>query len=210
MKPLTARQQEILVFLAWHHEERGFWPSIRDIQAKFGFRSTNAVIGHLRALEAKGHLERTPGYARAFRLKDTTGADLPEGASEVVELPVYGAIAAGYPDGVEQGNALGRVQVDVDSGRRRSGSRPFALRVRGESMIDAGIYDGDTVIVEPRQPKLGDIVVALLDGQSTLKRLAQGSGRGPVLKSENKDYPNLLPLEELVVQGVAVSVIRRL
>ncbi|MEZ5277465.1 MAG: transcriptional repressor LexA [Opitutaceae bacterium] len=206
MDDLTDRQREILDFVRHYAMERGYWPSFREIQKHFGFRSTNAVMGHLRALESKGAIERVPGQARTFRIVP----EEPDDALEVVDLPIYGAIAAGYPDGVEQGDALGRLQVDVVTAGANRGRRNFALRVNGESMIDAGIFDGDTVVVEARPARHGEIVVALIDGQSTLKRLIRGKNGLSFLKSENKAYPELWPTSELVIQGVASSVVRRL
>ena len=206
MDELTDRQREILDFVRGYATERGYWPSFREIQKHFGFRSTNAVMGHLRALESKGAIERVPGQARTFRIVP----EEPDGALEVTDLPIYGAIAAGYPDGVEQGDALGRLQVDVVTAGANRGRRNFALRVNGESMIDAGIFDGDTVVVEARPARSGEIVVALIDGQSTLKRLIRGENGRPYLKSENRNFPELWPMNELVIQGVASSVVRRL
>jgi len=206
MDGLTDRQREILEFVRGYAMARGYWPSFREIQKHFGFKSTNAVMGHLRALESKGAIVRVPGQARTFRIVPEEPTD----ALEVTELPIYGAIAAGYPDGVEQGDALGRLQVDVVTAGGNRSRRNFALRVSGDSMIDAGIFDGDTVVVEPRPARAGEIVVALVDGLSTLKRLVRGGDGLPYLKSENKDYPEIRPLSELVVQGVASSVVRRL
>ncbi len=206
MDGLTDRQREILNYVRGYAMERGYWPSFREIQKHFGFKSTNAVMGHLRALESKGAIQRVPGQARTFRIVPEEPVD----AVEVTELDVYGAIAAGYPDGVEQGDALGRLQVDVVTAGSNRGRRNFALRVSGDSMIDAGIFDGDTVVIESRQARAGEIVVALIDGLSTLKRLVRGGDGLPYLKSENKDYPELRPMRELIVQGVASLVVRRL
>lgn len=206
MDGLTDRQREILNFVRGYAMERGYWPSFREIQKHFRFKSTNAVMGHLRALENKGAIERVPGQARTFRIVPEEPAD----ALEVTELPIYGAIAAGYPDGVEQGDALGRLQVDVVTAGANRGRSNFALRVSGDSMIDAGIFDGDTVVIESRPARAGEIVVALIDGLSTLKRLVRGGDGVPYLKSENKNYPEIRPMTELVVQGVASSVVRRL
>ena len=206
MDGLTDRQREILNFVRGYAMERGYWPSFREIQKHFGFKSTNAVMGHLRALESKGAIERMAGQARTFRIVP----EVPDEAIEVTDLPIYGAIAAGYPDGVEQGDALGRLQVDVVTAGANRGRRNFALRVAGDSMIDAGIFDGDTVVIESRPARAGEIVVALIDGLSTLKRLVRGENGLPYLKSENKAYPELRPMSELVVQGVASSVVRRL
>ena len=86
----------------------------------------------------------------------------------------------------------------------------FALRVRGESMVDVGIFDGDTVVIEQCPPNDGDIVAALIDGESTLKRFINKPGRAPYLKAENRNFPELYPVAELVVQGVARAVVRNL
>jgi len=210
MEELTDRQREMLRYIARFSKEHGFWPSIRDIQNHFSFRSTNAVIGHLRALEQKGAIERIPGQARTFRLLDGKDEGIPPGMTAVVEIPIYGSIAAGYPDGVEQGDAVGRIQIDVQTIGLRRSRRAFALKVRGDSMVDAGIFDGDTVILDPRPARHNDIVAALIDGETTLKRFINQPGCTPYLKAENVNYPELFPAEELIVQGVAQAVVRRL
>jgi len=212
MKELTFRQQQILTFIEERSLEQGYWPSIREIQQEFGFKSTNAVVGHLRALERKGYLDRQPHQARAFRLRvpDSQAASRSADMIDVVEIPVLGNIAAGYPDRVESGGQIDTLQVDAFTARQRRLRRTFAIRVRGESMINAGIQDGDTVVVEAREPKDDDIVAALIDGETTLKRYIQKQGHLPYLKAENPDYPELYPVDELIVQGVATSVVRKL
>ena len=130
---------------------------------------------------------------------------------DVTDVPVYGSIAAGYPDRVESGAAIGQLQVDVETaGLKRSGAPIFALKVDGESMIEAGIMDGDVVIIEQKEARNGDIVAALIDNETTLKRFIQEPGRPPYLKSENVNYPSFHPVTELMVQGVAKSVVRSL
>lgn len=209
MKPLTPRQEEILAYIRTYAQTRGYWPSIREIQVHFQFHSTNAVAGHLRALESKGAIQRVAGQARTFRLLAAPHiVAVPDEAREVVEIPVYGNIAAGYPDGVEPGEAVGTIQVDLESAGRR-GDRVFALQVRGDSMINAGIQDGDVVIVEPRPPRHNEIVAALIDGATTLKRYI-ARGERPFLRAENPAYPDLVPADQLVIQGVARSVVRKL
>lgn len=210
MEPLTDRQQEILDFIARFFSTQGYWPSIRDIQQQFHFRSTNAVVGHLRALEEKKALSRIPGQARTFRILHAIEEPPVPGSMDVVEIPVYGNIAAGYPDGVEQGDAIDRIQIDTQTLGLRRTRQAFALRVRGDSMTGAGIFDGDTVILDPRSPRHNDIVAALIDGETTLKRYIQQGACPPYLKAENPSYPELYPTEELVVQGVAQAVVRRL
>lgn len=212
MNPLTERQAEILRYLRDFSVERGYWPSIRDIQQHFNFRSTNAVAGHLRALELKKAISRIPGQARTFRINIFTDDEnsLPDGATDVVDIPIFGHIAAGYPDGVEQGDAIGRIQIGVDTLGRRRSSRTFALKVRGESMVGAGIFEGDTVIFDPREPRDNDIVAALIDGATTLKRFVHNANCPPYLKAENPAFPEIHPVGELIIQGVAQAVVRRL
>ena len=213
MKELTQRQQEILDFIENYERQNGYWPSIREIQETFNFKSTNAVMGHLRALEKKDCLQRIPGQARTFRIQRSNIIDMPtipEGASEVVSIPVMGSIAAGYPDRVEPAGEIGQLQVDMQTAGLSNRFRSFALQVRGESMIDADIFDGDNVIVEPLEPRDGDIVAALIDGETTLKRYIHKPGDPPYLKAENKLYPELYPVNELCIQGVAKAVVRSL
>lgn len=211
MKELTTRQHEILGFIQLHFRQESCWPSIREIQTHFGFRSTNAVMGHLRALERKGCISRVPGQARTFRVTYEHEEDImPSNATEVIDIPVYGSIAAGYPDGVETGGAIGRLQIDVETAGIRRSRRAFALKVRGESMIDAGILDGDVVIVEQGIPESGDIVAALIDNETTLKRFMRKGSSAPYLKAENAAYPSLHPVSELVIQGIVKAVVRSL
>jgi repressor LexA len=213
MKDLTIRQEEILTFIEHYEWRNGYWPSIREIQEKFSFKSTNAVMGHLRALERKERLERIHGQARTFRINrpdQLDGPSEPEDAIEVVDIPVMGSIAAGYPDRVEPAGEIDRLQVDISHAGFSSRRRTFALQVRGESMIDAEIYDGDMVIIDPREARDGDIVAALIDNETTLKRYIQKGNEPPYLKAENRDYPELYPVTELCIQGVAKAVVRSL
>lgn len=225
MKDITDRQQAILDHIRAHFAENNYWPSIRDIQTAFGFKSTNAVSGHLRALERKGCIARVPGQARAYRL-GPAAATKPAGApvafpeaealreiterDDLLTIPVYGAIAAGYPDGVEPGQPLSHLQIDPKTAGVRRGARLFALNVRGDSMVDAGINDGDTVILEKGEGRHGDIVAALIDGEVTLKRLIQGRDRKHYLKAENPRYPDLIPFTSLSIQGIARTLVRKL
>ncbi|MCC5833557.1 MAG: repressor LexA [Opitutales bacterium] len=211
MKALTYRQEEVLGYIQLHMRENGTWPSFREIERHFGFKSTNAVMGHLRALEKKGYISRVAGQARTFRINCELEDDsIPANAINVIDIPLYGAIAAGYPDGVETGGEIGRMQIDAETAGIRHSRRSFALRVRGESMVNAGIHDGDTVIIEQCLPRDRDIVAALIDGETTLKRFIQRSDDSPYLKAENPDYPELYPVSELVIQGVARAVVRHL
>lgn len=209
-KKLTARQQEILDFILGYFQEHSFWPTVREIQQHFDFRSPNAALGHLRALERKQALSRCPSQARAFKLPSLKSPTLPDNAIDVVDIPVYGSIAAGYPDGIESAGVIGRLQIDSETAGVNRGNNAFALRVRGESMIDAGIFDGDVVILERVEPRNGDIVAALIDGETTLKRFIRGNREAPYLKAENPNYPELHPVSELIIQGVARAITRKI
>ncbi|MEM9080260.1 MAG: transcriptional repressor LexA [Verrucomicrobiota bacterium] len=198
---LTERQQAVLDFLKSEHRKTGLIPSTREIQAHFGFASQTAAMSHLRALERKGAVVRLPGKARAVMFPDEMERE------EIVDVPLYGAIAAGMAESQEELKE-GCVSIDVATLGLSSRAESFALRVRGESMIDAHICDGDTVILEKREPKAGDIVAALIDGETTLKRYVVEGGR-PFLHAENEQFPDLIPVQELVVQGVMVALLRK-
>lgn len=214
-KELTERQQEILDYVQEHFRTKCYWPSIRDIQEQFDFASTNAVVGHLRALERKGRLVKMSGRSRAYHVCGAKKQRLPkmiafpEPTPEMLDIPIFGQIAAGFPDLIETDAAIGRLQIGARTVGRRL-KEPFALKVTGDSMIDAGIYDGDIVVLEPGIPRNGDIVAALIDGESTLKRFIRPAGGKPYLKAENPRYPAFYPATELVIQGIARTVVRNI
>jgi repressor LexA len=197
---LTPRQSDILSFIRDCAENRGSIPSVREIMARFGFRSPATVAGHLDLMEKKGVLRREAGRSRNIVLNDF----MPR--REVREVPVYGMIPAGLPEGQEQevDRSLG---IDPQLLKLSKNARLFALEVRGESMIGAGIHDRDLVILEIAEPRPRDIVAALIDGAVTLKRYLLVGGR-PFLRAENPDYPDLIPARELVIQGVFRALIR--
>ncbi|MDP0492194.1 MAG: transcriptional repressor LexA [Verrucomicrobiota bacterium JB023] len=198
---LTQKQENVLNFLKAEHRRTGLVPSTREIQAHFGFASQTAAMSHLRALERKGAVIRLPGKARAVMFPEDLERE------EIVDVPLYGSIAAGFgEDQVE--NREGAVSIDVATLGVSSKAKTFALKVRGESMIDAHICDGDTVILEHREPRPGDIVAALIDGETTLKRFVMKEG-SYYLHAENAEFPDLIPVQELVVQGVMVALLRK-
>ncbi|MCA1962697.1 MAG: transcriptional repressor LexA [Prosthecobacter sp.] len=198
---LTERQQELLNYLRQQQRELGVMPSTRDIQRHFQFSSQTAAMSHLRALEKKGVIQRHPHKARAVVFPEDLKRE------EIVDIPLYGSIAAGYAE-MQQQEPDGSISVDASTlGLGRNG-KVFALRVRGESMIDASICDGDIVILEAREPRPRDIVAALIDGETTLKRYLVDGGR-PYLRAENPAFPDLIPAQELVIQGVLRTLIRR-
>jgi repressor LexA len=197
---LTVRQQEILDFLQDEMNRSGIMPSTREIQEHFRFASQTAAVNHLKALERKGAVQRMAGKARAVSLPSMMNR------KPMINIPFYGQIAAGMPEAVEQAPEES-LAMDASSLGIRPGVRSFALRVRGDSMIDAHIVDGDTAILEVREPKHGDIVAALIDGETTLKRYRVEQGV-PSLRAENERYPDLIPARELVVQGVLIGLLR--
>ena len=120
MATLTKRQNEVFEYLQLFSKENSYWPSIREVARHFGFKSTNAVMNHVKALEQKGFISHSHGQARAYRINNGNGngngsAPKPVNAIDVVDIPIYGSIAAGYPDGVETGGEIGRLQIDVDT-----------------------------------------------------------------------------------------------
>jgi len=197
---LTERQRGILEFIQTEQREKGITPSTREIQHHFGFASQTSVMQYLSTLERKGFLDRHARKARALIT--------PVQKVRITDIPIYGQIPAGMATLTEQ-TIEGHVSLDARSVNASKNGRTFALRVRGDSMIDAHILDGDIVILEDRKDvQNGDIVAALIDGETTLKRYVMEHGR-PYLKAENPLYPNLVPARELRIQGVMVSLVRK-
>lgn len=197
---LTERQKSVLDFIQAEQRDKGITPSTREIQNHFGFASQTSVMQYIATLERKGFLDR---HARKARSLIT-----PLQKMRITDIPVYGQIPAGMATLAEQ-TVLGHVSLDAKSANASKNRRLFALQVRGDSMIGAHILDGDIVILEDRKEvRPGDIVAALIDGETTLKRYVVERGR-PYLKSENPKYPDLHPGHELRVQGVMVSLVRR-
>jgi repressor LexA len=158
----------------------------------------------VRLLRRKGCLESDPGKARSLRVI----SPLAKLRSRLVDIPLFGSIPAGSPETREQ-NAEGCVSVDVESIGFKPTRNAFALRVAGDSMIGRHILDGDFVVLEHGpEPRNGQIVAALIDGDSTLKTFILKGGK-PYLKAENPKYPDLIPAQELMIQGVFKALIRK-
>ena len=201
MAELTSRQQEVLDYIADSQAQSGVMPSTREIQDHFGFASQTAAVNHLKALERKGVIQRMAGKARAVAVVSQLHRE------PIMDIPVYGSIAAGMAEASEQ-ETVGTISVDSVTAGVRNRRGAFALKVRGESMIDAQIADGDIAVLEKREPRNGDIVAALIDGETSLKRFVVNRGK-PYLKAENPRYPNLIPTRELLIQGVLITLIRQ-
>jgi repressor LexA len=204
MTELTKRQRQILdfVFAALRAGESA--PTLREIAARFGFKSSRAAADHLDALKRKGFLESEPGKVRALRVI----SPLAKFRNRITDIPLFGSIPAGLPQAREQ-DAEGCVSVDVASIGFKPTRNTFALRVTGDSMIGRHVLDGDIVVLEHGpDPRNGQIVAALIDGASTLKTFVVKNGK-PWLRAENPKYPDLLPAQELMIQGVFKALIRR-
>jgi repressor LexA len=197
---LTERQADVLAFIQSEQRDRGITPSTREIQQHFGFASQTSVMQYLDVLERKGFVDRHARKARALIT--------PVQKVRITDIPIYGQIPAGMATLTDQ-TIEGHVSLDTRSANASKNGRTFALRVRGDSMIEAHILDGDLVILEDRkEAQNGDIVAALIDGETTLKRYVVERGR-PYLKAENPMFPNLIPARELRIQGVMVSLVRK-
>ncbi|HUI99455.1 MAG TPA: transcriptional repressor LexA [Usitatibacter sp.] len=195
--PLTARQAEILEAIRGHIDAHGRPPSRTELARALGLASTNAVFKHLATLERKGAIELDAGLARGIRVKEEGG------------LALVGRVAAGSPILAIE-NLLGRYPVDPDLFRPRA---DYLLQVKGLSMRDEGILDGDWLVVHrTREAKSGQIVVARLGDDVTVKRLRL-RGRKAELVPANPDFQTLhldLERQPLEIEGVAVGVIRNL
>lgn len=203
MKEMTDRQRQVLEFIRTFTRRHGLPPTVREIGGRFRF-TPRAAFDHLRALERKGMLQRRATTKRASRILTLSGS-----VSAVEEIPILGRIAAGVPLLAEE-NREGALPIDAGWLQRKGGDL-FALRVRGESMIDAHIVDGDLVLVrkqESAQP--GEIVAALLDDEATVKRFER-DGDAVVLKPEHPTMPPIVvrPGErQLRIIGKVVGLLR--
>jgi repressor LexA len=198
MQDLTARQSQVLDLIRRHIQDTGYPPTRADIAAELGFRSPNAAEEHLKALARKGAIEMVPGTSRGIRLPETHG------------LPIVGRVAAGNP-------ILAAENIEDVCDLAGSFFRPradFLLRVQGDSMINAGILDGDLLAVhKTNDARDGSIVVARIDDEVTVKRLRRPRGRGRLLLlPENDAYEPIevdLQTQAFAIEGLSVGVIRR-
>lgn len=200
---LTEKQRAVLDFIEDYQLAHGKSPTLREMREHFKVRSDNSILKHLAALQQKGFIEKddTP---RGIGLLQTVREKL--SGSGGIKLPVLGYIPAGGPVLTEE---YINSWITVGDDLVKSSRNYFALEVTGSSMIDAGIFEGDLVLVDiKKEPRDQDIVVALVDNENTLKRLIKKNGKA-YLKAENKNYQDIYPLTELEVQGVVTALIRR-
>jgi repressor LexA len=212
MQGLTGRQEQVLTFIRQSIAERGYPPTLREIGAHMGIRSTNGVNDHLRALERKGYLTREDMKSRALRPRDFELTLPPIGNSDggLTDVPILGRVAAGMPLYAED-HLIDTVRIDQSL--LRSGEI-FGLRVTGDSMIEAGIMNGDYVFVRKQSTaERGEIVVALIGDEATVKRYfperdyvrfqPENRTMAPILVRASDFKPTML-------LGVVVGLFRRL
>jgi repressor LexA len=225
---LTQRQREILDFISASIVERGFPPTLREIGEHFSIRSTNGVNDHLKALEKKGHLRREDLKSRAMRpirpdgsgeivplarARSGTGTDvqLVSEDDDMAEIPILGRVAAGQPIlAVEAATDTVRVDRVLIGGHREV----FGLRIVGESMIEDGIFDGDYVFVKKTpSARSGDIVVAMIEGEATVKRYYPEGDRirfQPANQNMDPIIVRKADFKSVDIIGIVVGVYRKL
>ncbi len=230
---LTQRQREILDFISASIVERGFPPTLREIGEHFSIRSTNGVNDHLKALEKKGHLRREDLKSRAMRPvnpdgggdvvplraassgqwpRHTGNVEIPAfNEDDMAEVPILGRVAAGQPIlAIEQATDTVRIDRVLIGGHREV----FGLRIVGESMIEDGIFDGDYVFVKKTpQANTGDIVVAMIEGEATVKRYYPEGDRIRFQPANSNMQPIIvrrLDFKSVDIIGIVVGIYRKL
>ena len=201
----TGKQQEILAYIEQYSRKKGYPPTVREIGEAVGLCSTSTVHGYLKRLERDGKLEKTEGSSRALRLKNSVSVNIPPMEKEFLEVPIIGRVAAGQPILAEE-NYEGTFPLPMDFAKNAD---LFMLKVQGESMINAGIFDGDYVIVR-QQPvaRNGDMVVALVEDSATVKTFYKENGHFR-LQPEN-DEMNPIIVDSVSIIGLVVGVFRSL
>ena len=203
MTYLTERQRDILRFIRDYREKSGVAPTHREICDAFGFSSYGTVYKHLSLLEKKGLIRRDANQKRGVELVEEPAA--PASGEETLRLPFFGYIAAGLPLDVVPGEETIPVPPQL-VGRGEN----YVLKVRGDSMIEDGIHDGDFVIISHRErAENGEMVVASVNGDVTLKRWYAERGRVRLQPANSMMEPIFVPADQVRVQGVVVGLMRR-
>jgi len=203
MEQLTPKQKKLLEWLTSEVESHGLPPSLSEIARNFRLKSKNSVTKLLKSLEEKGFIRRS-SKARGIEVLNPEGEPIARG---LMSVPLLGRITAGLP-------MLAEEQIEdwlnLPSSLVLGRKDVFLLKVNGMSMKDAGILNGDLVLVKQQKiAEVNDIVVALLEDEATVKRLVKKDGKF-YLKAENKEYPNIYPEHEWSIQGKIIGVIRKL
>ena len=202
-KGLTKRQETILRFIIESIRDLGYPPTIAEIGEEFGISSTNGVNDHLLALDKKGYIERS-SKARGIHVTPKAAAGLYQHESAMI--PLVGEVAAGNPILAEE-NIESYVAVSTEMANTGS----YCLRVRGDSMIEDGILDGDVVVVDQtRRPKDGEVVVALIDGEATVKHFFPKGEEVELHPANSSMEPIHVSIHHLHIQGVVVGLQRTL
>ena len=198
MKNLTKRQEEILNLIKTHITNFGFPPTRADIAKTLGFKSPNAAEQHLRAIEKKGFIKILSGASRGIVLSE----------SESNEIPVIGLVAAGGPILAQE-----NIEKTIPKSRNLfSDDIDYYLRVKGDSMVEVGIYEEDLIgVSKSKDPKVGNIVVARINDEVTVKTLIEMSQTKVVLRPENQNYKDIIvnpETDELAIEGSCVALVR--
>jgi repressor LexA len=203
MTYLTERQRDILAFIKEYQKSRGIAPTHREICEQFGFSSYGTVYKHLSLLQKKGLIRRDWNQKRGVELVENDASPVPE--QTTLALPFLGYIAAGQPLDVVQSNETIHVPLELTSRGEN-----YVLKVRGESMIEDGIHDGDFVIIEQRPTaENGEMVVASVAGDVTLKRFYKEGRRIRLQPANSSMAPIYARAEDVRVQGIVVGLMRR-
>jgi len=201
---LTKRQTQILDFIRAEVHRRGFPPSVREIGEAVGLSSSSTVHSHLAALETKGFIRRDPSKPRALEVLDYRDTDRAVDYGTIHAVPIVGSVAAGSPI-----LAAENIESTMSLPAELAGESTFILRVKGESMIDAGILDGDFVVVRQQSTaNNGEIVVAMIDDSATVKRFFREADRIR-LQPENASMEPIYA-RDVTVLGKVVALFRRI
>ncbi len=200
MTTLTKRQREVLDFIEDMIQEKGYAPTLEEIGARFDLRSMATVHKHVSNLEAKGLIRRQWNHSRSIEIVEQNPP------ARAVELPLLGVVAAGHP--IEAIEGSDTIEVPESFVRRRD---TYVLKVSGDSMIEEGILDGDHIVVEENPlPRDGEMVVASIDGEATVKRFFRENSGAVRLQPANPDFEPLIVRDrDLMIRGSVVAVLRK-
>lgn len=212
MPSLTKRQRQILDFIIKSVNLYGFPPSTSEIQEEFSFKSPNSVQDHLSALERKRYISRHPHKSRGIEVLVHRNNRQENENSNAVEVPIVGRVAAGMPV-LAQENIEG--ELAIDKSLTKSSSNDFVLRIKGDSMIEAGILDGDYALVHQQQSaEEGDIIVALIEDEATVKKFYKDkSSNTVILRPANENMKPIyvdLSCNNFMILGKVTGVIRKI
>ena len=204
---LYRKEREVLEFIAQFQRQYGFSPTLSEIAQATGHRANSTIHTLIRSLVEKGYIQKVDGNTRVLKIIDNSMTTRMLGNQPSMELPVMGYIAAGQPlEPHTDPNATIQISASMITGKKTA----YVLQVKGSSMIEDGILDGDYVVIERTQEAInGDIVVALVDNNlATLKRFYKENTGRVVLKPANSEMQPIYP-NSLIIQGKVVSLIRR-